>query len=151
MKKQSLIFLILIFIIFLISIYIISNQQNKNPEVCFEENCFLVEIALTQEEKAKGLMFREFLNEDKGMLFVYDEEKVYNFWMKNTLIPLDIIWINSNKEVVYIKHEAQPCNGLCESISPGKNALFVLEINAGITEKLNIIIGDKIKFYNIKK
>ena len=151
MKKQSLIFLILIFMIFLISIYIISNQQNKNPEVCFEENCFSVELALAQEEQARGLMFREFLNEDKGMLFVYDEEKIYNFWMKNTLIPLDIIWINSNKEVVYIKHEAQPCNDLCESISPKENAQFVLEINAGITEKLNIIIGDEIKFYNIKK
>ena len=80
MKKQSLIFLILILIILFISIYIISNQQNKNPKVCFEENCFLVEIALTEEEKAKGLMFREFLNEDKGMLFVYDKEALYNFY-----------------------------------------------------------------------
>ena len=150
MKKTNLNFIILIFIIFLISIYIISNYQNKNPEVCFEENCFEVEIAKTLVEKSKGLMFREFLEEDKGMLFIYDKEGVYNFWMKNTLIPLDIIWINSNKEVVYIEYKALPCNEECKSLVPSKNAQFVLEINGGTAEKLNITFGDEIKFYDVE-
>jgi len=150
MKKQSLIFLILIFIIFLISIYIISNQQNKNSQVCFEENCFEVEIVKTQAEKAKGLMFRKSLEEDKGMLFVFDKEGIYSFWMKNTLIPLDIIWINSNKEVVYIEHNAQPCEEICGSLSPSKNSKYVLEINGGIAERLNMNIESKLEFYNIE-
>jgi len=150
MKNEKLGFLILIFIIFLIGIYIISNYQNKNPEACFEENCFSVEIALTEEEKAKGLMFRESLEEDEGMLFIYGEEGIYSFWMKNTLIPLDIIWINPEKKVVYIEHEAQPCGQECKSLIPSKNAQFVLEIKGGTTEKLKIIPGDEVEFYNIE-
>ena len=150
MRTQSLIFIILISIIFIINIYIFLDYQNKNSEVCIEENCFFVEIALTPEEKAKGLMFRSFLEENKGMLFVYDEEKIYNFWMKNTLIPLDIIWINSNKEIVHIEHKALPCNEECKSLVPSKNAQFVFEINGGMAEKLNINVGDEVEFYNIK-
>ena len=150
MKKQSMISSILIFIILLISVYIFLDYQNKNPEVCIEENCFFVEIALTPEEKAKGLMFRSFLEENKGMLFVYDEEKIYNFWMKNTLIPLDIIWINSNKEIVHIEHKALPCNEEWKSLVPSTNAQFVFEINGGMAEKLNINLGDEVKFYDIK-
>ena len=151
MKKQELIFIDLIFSIFLVGVFIFSNQQNKNPKVCFGENCFIVEIVLTEKEKAKGLMFRKVLDENKGMLFVYDKEGVYDFWMKNTLISLDIIWINSEKEVVHIEHEAQPCDKECKSLTPSsENAQFVLEINGGVTEKLNITLENEVKFYNIE-
>ena len=149
--KQNKIFIFSIFLAILIILFIFLNQQNENPKVCFEENCFLVELSKTQAEKARGLMFRESLEEDEGMLFIYNEEGMYSFWMKNTLISLDIIWINSEKEVVYIEHEALPCNEECESLIPSENAQFVLEIKAGTAEKLNIILGDEIKFYNIKK
>ena len=54
-------------------------------------------------------MFRESLNENSGMLFIFPKEDFHNFWMKNTLIPLDIIWINSAKEIVFIENNAQPC------------------------------------------
>ena len=77
-----------------------------------------VEIADTPEKRAEGLMFRDHLNENSGMFFVFDEESSHSFWMKNTLIPLDIIWINADKKVVYIKHKAQPCNEECESFYP---------------------------------
>jgi len=150
MKRKNLIFIILILLIFFISVYVFLNYQNENPRVCIEENCFEVEIAETLVEKSKGLMFREFLGEDKGMLFVYNQEGVYNFWMKNTLIPLDIIWINSDKKIVYIKNGAQPCGEICESLNPQENAKFILEINGGIVGKLNISIGDSVKFYNVK-
>lgn len=149
MKKINLIFLLLIFLIIFIGIYIISNYENKNSKVCFKKNCFSVEIAKTQAEKSKGLMFRKNLEENKGMLFVYDKGGIYNFWMKNTLISLDIIWINAQGKIVYIEHEAQPCDELCKSISPSKNAKFVLEIKGGTTEKLNISLGDKAEFYDV--
>lgn len=149
--KKELIFIIFIFLIFMIGFYVFSNYKNKTPEVCFEENCFLVEIAETQVEKTEGLMFRENLEEKKGMLFVYDEEEIYNFWMKNTLISLDIIWINAERKIVYIEHEAQPCDKECGSLSPSKNAQFVLEIKGGTAEKLNIALGGIAKFHNINK
>ena len=144
MKKESIVLIVVLILIFYSSVY----YFNKDKKVCFEENCFFVELSKTQNEKAEGLMFRESLGQDKGMLFIYDEEGKYSFWMKNTLIPLDIIWINSEKEVVHIQHNAQPCIEECGILSPEGNTKFVLEINGGMSNRLNI--GDKIKFINIE-
>ena len=92
-------------------------------------------------------MDRPNLARDSGMLFIFNEEKIYPFWMKNTLIPLDIIWIDSSKKAVYIKHSAQPCGaGDCPNITPDKPANFVLEINGGLCEKLGISEGAQFTF-----
>ena len=98
-------------------------------------------------------MFRKSLDYNKGMLFVFENVSEHNFWMKNTLIPLDIIWIDENNKVVFIKENAQPCKGgLCESIRSGKKAKYVLEINTGICSSLGLEAGDfidiKIRKYN---
>ena len=64
--------------------------------------------------------------------------------MKNTLIPLDIIWINTNKEIVFIKENVQPCGeSLCQSINPAKSAKYVLEINGGISKEIGLSVGQK--------
>jgi hypothetical protein len=108
----------------------------------------LVDLAKTYKEKQKGLMFEEYLEKEKGMLFVFDKEGIYPFWMKNTLIPLDIIWIDKNKKVVFVNENTQPCsnekelNSVCPSINPEINARYVLEINAGLVKELKIEIGD---------
>ena len=92
-------------------------------------------------------MFRENLEQDKGMLFIFQEEGEYSFWMKNTLIPLDIIWINQNKEVVFIKKNFEPCTQeVCPSVKPDKKAKYVLELNVGTVEQIGLKIGDKIIF-----
>jgi len=150
MKKENLIFIVLIFLVFFIAIYFLLNNGNGNSKVCIKENCFIVELALTENEKSKGLMFQKSLDKNKGMLFIYDKEGVYNFWMKNTLISLDIIWIDSDKQIVYIEHNAKPCGEVCNSLSPSKNSRYVLEVNGGTMEELNITIGDFIEFYDIK-
>jgi len=148
MKKQ------VILIVFALSALLLlqgCNQAKENQEskVCFGENCFNVEIANTPESRAKGLMFRESLGSDKGMLFVFEKEEVYPFWMKNTLIPLDMIWMDSSNSVVFIAKNATPCKTeICPSISPGKKALYVLEINAGISDKIGIKSGDRATFKN---
>jgi hypothetical protein len=114
--------------------------------VCIEQTCFESEIADSPKERAKGLMFREKLEEDKGMLFVYPEEGIYNFWMKNTLIPLDIIWISTDKRIVHIE-EAMPCEEEpCKIYSPEEKAQFILEIKGGTAERKGIEIGDKVGF-----
>lgn len=138
------------FLIFLLLIVILLSFVNSSKnlrEVCFKSNCFQVEIANNEQERSKGLMYREKLDENSGMLFIFEEEGVYPFWMKNTLIHLDIIWINKNKEVVYIMDDAQPCMiETCESFNPGKDALYVLEINSGKSEELGIKIGNRLEF-----
>ena len=144
MKKRNLCILVicLFILIFLLFLYFNSNEN----KVCFSENCFKIEIASTSEELSKGLMFRENLEKNSGMLFIFPENGIYGFWMKNTLIPLDIIWINSNKEIVFIKDNALPCKTeICETYSSDEKASYVLELNSGTAEKLELGIGDKVE------
>ena len=91
-------------------------------------------------------MYRTELDKDKGMLFIFDKEGIYPFWMKNTLIPLDMIWIDSSNKVVFISQNVQPCKSLiCPVIIPSASAKYVLEINAGICEELGLKIGDEVE------
>ena len=120
-------------------------------KVCFEEDCFSIKVADSPEERALGLMNVKPLGENKGMLFVFNESDRHSFWMKDTLIPLDIIWIDSNLKVVHIKANARPCvvaDDLCERYTSNKDALYVLELNAGKAEEFEISIGDEVVFRN---
>ena len=102
-----------------------------------------VEIADDNQERMRGLMFREHLNENNGMLFVFENEERQIFWMKNTLIPLDMIFININFKIVDIKH-AVPCEeNPCPLYESSKPAKYVLEVNGNFTTRDNIKIGDK--------
>jgi uncharacterized membrane protein (UPF0127 family) len=115
-------------------------------QVCFKGNCFSVEIARTEAEKEKGLMFRKELDKKSGMLFIFDKDGIYPFWMKNTIIPLDIIGINENYEVVFINKSVQPCTELtCPIIKPSAMAKYVLEVNSGVSERIGLNLGDKLQ------
>jgi len=119
------------------------NQQAATNQVCFGKNCFSVELAKTTAEQEKGLMDRTELDKNKGMLFIFNTEGVYSFWMKSTLIPLDMIWIGANKKVVFIARNVQPCKTLiCPTINPLVNAKYVLEINAGLALEKRIKVND---------
>ncbi len=134
-------FLSVSLIILLISL----SHSNSENFVCYKENCFDVELALTPHERSKGLMFREKLGKDKGMLFIYNSEDERSFWMKNTLIPLDIIWIDKNNTVIYINKYTQPCKEYsCPSINPKVKSKYILELNAGISDTINLTEGKKI-------
>lgn len=125
------------------------HKSLRQNELCIRGYCFSVEIAKTRASQAKGLMFRREMPEDKGMLFVYQDEQPRSFWMKNTLIPLDIIFLNENKEVVAIEKNALPCEGdTCSSIKPQEKAQYVLELCANIADKINLKVGDKLDFRN---
>jgi len=146
-NKKNLALILLIFLIILSAFFVsIFKQKNMNKgKACFKANCFDVDLAVSLREKEKGLMFKDILDINKGMLFVYDDEGAYSFWMKNTKIPLDIIWINSKSEVVYINANTQPCDEVnCPAINPGNNAKYVLEINAGMADNIGLKINDKL-------
>jgi len=146
MKKKFLI-IILLSAFLLGGLFFFIYKNNKKDQVCFKDNCFKVELAKTDEERMQGLMFRKSLEKNRGMLFIFPGEGIYSFWMKDTLIPLDIIWINQNKEVVFISENTQPCKeDPCPLISPDKKAKYVLEINSGISKEIGLKVGDRLEF-----
>ncbi len=112
--------------------------------VCFGKDCFEVELAVTPAEKMKGLMDREFLGQDHGMLFIFDTMGTRGFWMKDVLIRLDMIFIDCNNQVVYIKKNASPCVKNCPVIIPDRDYIYVLEINGGVSEEISIREGDSV-------
>lgn len=104
------------------------------------------ELAYTDETRAQGLMFRKSMPEDAGMLFLFPDLSQQSFWMKNTLIPLDILWLNEQKEIVYFV-TATPCRkDPCATYMPMQKALYVLELNAGMVKKHNVKIGSRLEF-----
>jgi len=132
------IFLILFFCLFLYGC-------KQKPRVEINDVIIEVELAETIEERAKGLMYREKLDKMSGMLFIFDEEQTRSFWMKNTLIPLDIFFIDANNIIVDIQ-TMDPCkNDPCISYASKKPAMFALEVNSGFAEKFNISEGNTFK------
>lgn len=127
-----------------------NNLKNYNSKLAIFNNKnhiiaeFLVAKAITKEEQQYGLMNLNNLSQNHGMLFIFNENKLVNMWMKNTYIPLDMIFIDKNNVILTIAHNAIPHS--LEIISSKKKVDKVLEINAGLAEKLNIKEGNKIKF-----
>ncbi len=148
--KLALVFFVAFII--LISPFAFQGHKEKSAilsvsSVCIKNNCFLVEIADNPSEREIGLMGRKSLDEESGMLFVFEQEGVYKFWMKNTLIPLDMIWIDGGNKIIFIKENAEPCKtNPCEVFGPDEKAKYVLEINGGTTEKMKLKIGDAVEF-----
>ncbi|MEL6830736.1 MAG: DUF192 domain-containing protein [Pseudomonadota bacterium] len=104
---------------------------------------FTVEVADDPEETSMGLMFRESMEDDKGMLFDFGDPRVPSMFMKNTLIPLDMLFLDSEGEIIMIARNTAP--GSLRTISPPAPVLGVLEINAGLAASLDISPGDRIE------
>jgi len=112
-----------------------------------------LEVADNDSARRKGLMFRKNLEKDQGMLFVFEDEAARSFWMKNTYIPLDIIFVDSNMSIVNIE-EAYPQPNVSDrnleiyrSEAPAK---YVIELNQGYSENISLEKGDKVKIRRIK-
>ncbi len=147
MKNKSVLWVSAITFVIILAFVAYHYNEKNIDEICFEDNCFEIEIADSPQERQIGLMYREQMDEDEGMLFIFEEEGSYNFWMKNTLISLDIIWMNKDFEVVYIEHNAQPClETYCDNFGSEDSSKYVLEIDGGLAERLNIQIGDMAKW-----
>lgn len=111
------------------------------------EEKFKVEIADTDEKQIRGLMFRKSIPDDFGMLFVYNNEDIRGFWMKNTLIHLDLIYLNRDKQVVDMFINIPPCESEpCETYVSKNRAQYVLELRGNRAKELNIKKGDAIFF-----
>jgi len=105
---------------------------------------FRVYLAITDAQHDQGLMFVKKLNPDHGMLFIFDQPQVTAFWMKNTLIPLDILFVAPNGRVIRVAPNAQPLS--LESISSMGTILGVLELAGGTCDRLHIHTGDLVRY-----
>jgi uncharacterized membrane protein (UPF0127 family) len=105
---------------------------------------FTVEIAATQDEQVRGLMNRKSMADDAGMLFVFDTLDYRAFWMKDTLIPLDMLFIDDKGKIIKIQENAKP--GDLTSIPSGGPVLAVLELAGGVSAKLGLKAGDTVKY-----
>ena len=103
---------------------------------------FRVEIARSPQEQAQGLMFRTEMGPDEGMLFPYDPPRVLSFWMKNTVLPLDLVFIGPDYRVINVAADAVPYSE--ESILSDAPAIATLELNAGRAKELGIVAGAKV-------
>jgi uncharacterized membrane protein (UPF0127 family) len=106
-----------------------------------------VELALTPDEQARGLMFRESLRDRAGMLFVFAQNPPipHHFWMKNTMIPLDMVWLDSDGNVLFVNPHTPPCKAdPCPMYGPDIPAPLVLEIAGGLAEKEGVKVGSRI-------
>jgi len=155
MKKSSKITIwIIIFILILsISFFIFKYEawEVENPKICCNNNCFNLEIAADDESRQIWLMYRESLSNNDWMLFIFDKMWTYSFWMKNTLISLAWIRLDSDLKIVDII-QMDPCETeKCPSYKPKSEAQYVLEINQWlISEKWLLHIWDKCKIINYK-
>jgi len=107
-----------------------------------------LEVAATPEERARGLMYRNSLAEDSGMLFIFDQDANQIFWMKNTLIPLDMLFIARDGTVVGVHANATPLS--TANIAVGKPSRYVLEVPGGWAERHGIAAGARVEFSGVR-
>lgn len=150
-KKIFLLLIILAVFSILFFVFLKNNNFDKRFEdlninyVKIGEQVVKVELASTVESQEKGLSGREKLGENTGMLFVFKDSGIYSFWMKDMKFAIDIIWINEDRNIVFIKKNVLPST-FPETFSPEKKSLYVLELVSGFSEKNNLKEGNFVEF-----
>lgn len=119
----------------------IVEPEFHGPRAIVNGKVLSLEIADSPEERRVGLSFRDPLPENHGMLFIFGREQAYSFWMMDMKFSLDIIWIDSDGIVVHIENEVPPCSAACPSYQPNVSALYVLEVNAGFADSIDLRAG----------
>ena len=124
----------------------------SGPRVIFPDSFAVnVEIAADDSTRAQGLMYRDQLATDRGMIFFFPQSGDYPFWMKNTLIPLDMIWIDDQRRIVHIAPNVPPCKAdPCPSVPAGGMAKYVLEVGAGVAARHGLANGQTLRFEGLE-
>lgn len=150
-KNKNIFFSLIIIIFLFLCFFLIKNNISKNFEIGQIQSIKIagktlkVDLALTADEQERGLSGRNFLGEDEGMLFVFNQADKYSFWMKDMRFPIDIIWISDDLRVVFLKENVSP-ETYPEAFTPSQNARYVLEVSAGFSKKENLKPGDRVEF-----
>ena len=127
-------------------------SRPQGPRVLIEAGAGLlkipVELATTHKERQQGLMYRRSLKADSGMLFVFERQQIHRFWMKNTYIPLDMIFITEQMTVAGVVHRAQPETETARFVQ--RPSRYVLEVNGGFAQSNGITVGDRVVFEGVQ-
>jgi uncharacterized membrane protein (UPF0127 family) len=125
-----------------------SSSSTPAPRVIFPDGYAVsVEVAADDATRQQGLMYRDRMPETNGMIFIFQQSAEYPFWMKNTLIPLDMVWIDEGKRIVHVTSDVQPCKAdPCPSYPPNAIARYVLETAAGVAAKHKLAAGQTLRF-----
>jgi uncharacterized membrane protein (UPF0127 family) len=125
-------------------------RSPKPPAIVFPSGAiFQLELAIDDQSRARGYMFREHIAPDEGMLFFFEEPGIYPFWMKNCKINLDIIWLDSEFRVTDVMFDVPPCDpdGECNNVMPTRQASYVLEVAGGVARSHGLARGDLLTPY----
>lgn len=135
-------------ILLVLAALICSACMAQEPHVVLKGERFTVELAQTADEQALGLMFREEMEDNRGMLFLFPVEAMRSFWMKNTRIPLDIFYFDAELKLVSVAENARPCKTRrCPNYPSKGPAKYVLELNAGKAAELGVQPGDVLELH----
>jgi uncharacterized membrane protein (UPF0127 family) len=124
---------------------IIERVVRPDTTVLMPKGAIVAEVASTKTARALGLSGRTKMKDSEAMLFIFDVPGKYGFWMKDMNFPLDIVWINNNGVIVWIERNATP-ESYPKAFMNQADASYVLEMNAGLSEKFGLYLGSKIKF-----
>jgi len=128
-----------------------ANGHTSRAFVDFEGHRYFVDIADDDQSRARGLMFVDEMADNHGMFFIFPREAPRSFWMRNTRIPLDIIYLDRDLQVVSISEDTPPCRiRRCPSYPSDAPAQFVLELNAGQAAAIGLAPGEQIQLGNIE-
>jgi uncharacterized membrane protein (UPF0127 family) len=139
-------FVIVVIFLALLFVFNKNNQvtdSGKYIKIAGQE--IKIDLAITKAEQNQGLSGRTPLKENEGMLFVFEKPGKYAFWMKDMNFPIDIVWLDSDLRVVYIKKDARP-ESYPEAFGSTEDASYVLEVVSGFSEKNNLTVGDTVEF-----
>ena len=126
--------------------YVVPKTSNR---IEFDGVTLTVELATTPAAQELGLSDRDAMPASHGMLFVFNQAAEWGFWMHEMRFPLDIIWFNANRQVVFIEQDLPPCPpapATCPVYAPPRNAMYVLEVNAGFVQANGVKLGDSFSF-----
>jgi hypothetical protein len=117
----------------------------RTTNVTINDIKLTVWIADTQKARETGLMGVQRINENEGMLFVYEKPGEYAFWMKNTLMPLDLIFVSNDTKIISIQH-MEPCaTEPCKIYAPSAEILYAIEVNGGFAQRNNMTVGQTVR------
>ncbi len=148
MHRRKIAALLALGTIVFVAIVVLLSTVHYKSEVSLNGKAFLVDVAETAYLQEKGLSVHPPLNENEGMLFVFKEPDTYSFWMKDMLFAIDILWFDKDLKLIHLEKSVSP-DSYPKTFYPPIPALYVLEIKAGESAKLNVKIGDTLQF--IKK
>ena len=143
-SQKCVICIIIILAVLAIGLTLFASRKNADimarwsrPTLCYNQSCLYVQVASTEYQRKQGLMHNRNLDEDKWLLMDFRQPGIYSLGMKNVLIPLDIVWLDQNYTILYIKNTAPPCTlDPCPVFASPVPARYILEINAWIAEKI---------------